>query len=1458
MQMRIDWDSFKAYIQDSRGVRFKFEDLCRQLFVNENIAGNKQFRYLHANPNNHGLETEPIYDETNKQWIGFQAKFFEDAVDYDQIKHSAEETIKYYTGEEGKVDLVFIFCNRPITSTAKGYVDTVNLLKSYNIKIQLITDNAILDLVRNKYHSLALYYFGNHNLEQDWFIAHTNYMFDELGVRYNRNFNVETEFLTELSLFVHDQKAVAYLNGKKSLLIDEIESLYNLRERDIQYLGTLKEATEALPDVTIETLYSAEEWAFIVKTSVNSFINAYIEEYNKQKEKRNEYQQFAYDASKTKDEQEAARKRYQSIDIQLMDLKRLLDLPEILAISDRESQLLHGDILFLKGRAGTGKSQLLATKTKSLLDENRLTLLLVAGIYFTSDPIQKQIMENLSQDYSFDDLIDILESIGEKNNYIIPVFIDAINETWNRRLWKVGLSPIVEKITSSPMVRLVVSYRTEYEEICLPDSIWNSGLKDNIAIIEHNGFEDNSTIAVKEFMDYYSIPFTPLEFFSQEMSNPLFLTLYCKTYDGEDVSLTELYERIIEQANKTIFRALESELRTKGYTEDDDLVGPLITQIADSMVTNDNRFIAKENLMQLNYWTEYGLTAAVFIKQLIKENILYDSVFEEKETYFFAYDQMNDYYCAKAIIQKCKTKDKIRTYLSDIVLEINDENIGNYWNVDLFVNACALYAERFGEECIDIIDRLKDEGEQWQVFSKYIDSFQWRESKYIPMEEFYNFLTKYPCTPDNLWPMLIGNSIKINHPLNADFLHSFLSRYALNRRDSLWTVYINKLTMNESDRIVQLIQMYDRGEKLETKSEKQVELLLTLFAWLLTSSNRWLRDYSSKAMIEILKEHFQLCQTILEKFKDINDPYVIQRLYGVVFGACCKNGSVSFQSLAEYVYETIFNQEKVYADILLRDYARLIIERFLVGNPDYKGTIQRDKIVPPYNSDPIPELEDQEYLKKEYDGAMRQLIHSMRFEGMGMYGDFGRYVFQSALHNFDVDDKKMFNYAVYYILTNLGFNDDYFRDHDTHYNYYDRGTTKKIERIGKKYQWITMYNMLARISDHCKMIDRWNYLKNEEIVFEGAWEPYVRDFDPTLNQSFMACKEAPIFKELKIHAQKSSIENKTSDVSTPDAKKTWLKKAGFFFENLKNTLILSDENEQQWICLTSYCDTGRKNLDVIKLCVWSFLYAYFVTPEQAEAISSCVEKGLSIISTNIASHHQTYTIFNREYPWSPSCKEFDKYAWVDIELKTGEVETVVETEPAFDYSSIEEIIRKYDYEINDEANDESALPDEHEKNNGDTDEGLTGVQYRKVIRQHEITKKNGSILHATTDLLWEEVYDATIESAISYSFPCAKFIEEMELTQLSSDGFLYDKDGKLAAFDTNLTQKMRRVVVRKDILDSFLEKTGMQLVWLVDAEKEIHADDHTIASWSDWEGMYIYKNGEISGDICWLHNNGER
>ena len=938
--MQINWDNFKIYNLDPKGICHKFEDLCRQLFAKENLSGNKQFRYLHADPNNPGIETEPVFDEVNQRWVGFQAKYFTQNPSYTDIKDSAENTVKNYAG---RVDHVFLFCNKPLKRSS--LTDTENLLQDANITMELVTDEAILDLVRNKYPSLGLYYFGDHSISQDWIETHTKYMFYELGERYNKDFNVGTHSEIELALFLHEQLAVDYLNKRKQTILDEIDSKYIYEREQSDYIKCLRGAIEKLPDINVETLSNAIDWVHQVETEVRPFLDDLQRVKNDLEANRAEAYEKGFKRDADAKERNIARRNNYDLDSKISMYDSLLGLPYLISVSDREKQLLQSSIMTLCGQAGTGKSHMLASMTSSILADNRAVLLLVAGIYFTDDLIQEQIMKNLNLDYNFERLIDILEVIGERNNHVVPIIIDALNETWNKKLWKTGLLPIIDKVKASPFVKLVISYRTEYESTVLPEMIIKEKQEGKIVTIIHRGFEDNSIEAIKDFMNQYNIPFAPLDYFGYEMSNPLFLSLYCKTYNGEDVSLPELYERVIMIANSNIHIALAPQLKTMGYSGDEDLVSPLINEIAEYLVNHNERSISKNDLKNLSYWADSGLTVATFVRQLIKEHILHDYQSDDDEMYYFAFDQMNDYYCAKAVCSKFESKSELKNYLSETVLGILDGKLKNPWNIDLFVNSCAIYAGKFSEECIDIIDKLIDEDDQYEAFSRYISSFQWRDLKSFSKEQFNKMLGQYPCALDNLWKMLIGNSVKVHHPLNADYLHEFLSSYELNRRDYIWTTYINDLTIVESDRIVQLIKMYDRGDKLEIRDSKQIELFLTLLSWLLTSSNRWLRDNASKAMIEMLKDDISLCQSILIKFETVNDPYVVQRLYGVVLGVCCKRNSGDLQELAEYVYKTVFLQDKVYPDILLRDYARLIVERFLYEVPDYSGMIEKPRIM---------------------------------------------------------------------------------------------------------------------------------------------------------------------------------------------------------------------------------------------------------------------------------------------------------------------------------------------------------------------------------------------------------------------------------------------------------------------------------------------------------------------------------
>lgn len=56
----------------------------------------------------------------------------------------------------------------------------------------------------------------------------------------------------------------------------------------------------------------------------------------------------------------------------------------------------------------------------------------------------------------------------------------------------------------------------------------------------------------------------------------------------------------------------------------------------------------------------------------------------------------------------------------------------------------------------------------------------------------------------------------------------------------------------------------------------------------------------------------------------------------------------------------------------------------------------------------------------------------------------------------------------------------------------------------------------------------------------------------------------------------------------------------------------------------------------------------------------------------------------------------------------------------------------------------------------------------------------------------------------------------------------------------------------KDLLDQFLKKRNLRLVWFVDAGKEIH---DSCFSHSSWSGLLTYDGEQINGDIFRIKDN---
>ena len=862
-------------------------------------------------------------------------------------------------------------------------------------------------------------------------------------------------------------------------------------------------------------------------------------------------------------------------------------------------------------------------------------------------------------------------------------------------------------------------------------------------------------MAIKQFLNHYNIPFTPLHMFNQSITNPLFLTLYCKTYQGDDIELPLLYDRLLSVANDNIHKAMRTALENLGYDSSIDLTTPVVMELAKFVILTGKRQFSKREICDVEVWKQYGIQAQAFIQYMVRENILHNYMYKDsEEMFYFSYDQMNDYFCAKQILNQHHLKTELSEYMAKKVLGIQNGELTTYENIDLFVYLCALYADKYHEECISIIDDINDEQDRDEVFNSYVESFKWRNTQNINLSTFWHLCEKYSVRFEMIWDMFITNSLKSQSCFNSNGLHTVLSRYPLNQRDYLWTRYINDIGCSSEHRLVQVIRMYSEGKGLTFTNRCQVELLLVLFSWILTSSNRWLRDTTSKAMVEVLKQNFDMAENLLRKFEEIDDPYIIQRMYGVVWGACVKKGYIDkqiFNSLTKYVYEKIFSAKIVYPDILLRDYAKLIVERYMYENPD-DNSFDVSLIMPPYSSEPIPQIVDQGYLENNYEKGLRYLISSMRFQNSGWYGDFGRYVYESALNHFDVDHSLIFNFSVFYIINHLGYSNELFGEYDGYlqeFNY-NRHNTNRVERIGKKYQWIAMYHVLARVADNCKKKDSFS-LTSESYKYQGPWDPDVRDFDPSLSEYFMSNKNLPLF----YNSIGSKIDPQKGDQRVPNSTQeelAWIKQYPTFFEIQKQEMIIKDLSETEWIVLSKYADTGRSSKD--KLKIWNCTYGYFVTKEQYDILRKYSDKKVDLLNDEISTIPGTYTIFCREYPWSRSCEGLNTSTHMPMKIKTGKKMTVMKTYHVIDYLSIEDPLVK-DFEIS-EANRQNDM-----KNSVYT----LKMDMKEVTGPTEIDMEEdiGVVISASVNLMWEKELDLSKKETLSWYAPCAELINSLKL-----------------------------------------------------------------------------------------------
>lgn len=1398
--LNITWSQFEAC---NPGTQVAFENMCRFLFNTFFFGGKGIF---HSDPNNPGIEIVPILREESGEWISFQAKYFTSLENaYSQIKHSAEKAIRYYAG---KLDVIYLYCNKDLTTSSKSYQEISNLLTAQNISLVPITNQTILDQVLGN-DTVSWHYFDYRHLTPKWFEERLQLSLDALGPRYNGDFNVNTGTENQLDIFLCNSNAAVQINEAKKEVIERTKnSQHNYTDCE-ESLRRIINAIASIDDVSRTTITNCLSWSETINKQCAedfSIIRGLIAE----KEK-------LYRDTEGTDNHKLQSK----LSKEIIDLKDLIDILDNIGLDPISCTLLQEKVLIVRGEAGVGKSQLLANAAEKLNKEGQYSLLMLGNSFLNADPVAIQIIQQLEVDFNFRALLHKLEILGAQSNCYVCLLIDAINESPYRDIWKTGIPSLIAQIKEFDHIKMVISVRSGYERLVFNESIIEGIEGNRISNIVHSGFREESVEATLAFLNYYGIPFLPSYFLQAEMTNPLFLTLFCKYYTGENFDMFTLFDQLINRADEEAQKAAE-------ITAFIPILQDLVEELAEIRLSQENWNITRSELFGLKFWDTYGLSLKKipFVSALVGSGFLNSIITSDTESYYLGYNLLEDFVCAKYIFKRYRDKSVLLSYIQKDLLKIEQGQINSYSNIDIFIVICSLFAERYHEECFTTIFKLvTDESDQNDISDRYIKSFLWRKASAINSSDFITYVNNHNVPRSSVLRVLIENSTKENHPLNALLLHSILENKSIAQRDYLWTTYINDLA-NREERLFQLVTYFDKGNLLDGLSQPNTELLLILFTWLLTSSNRILRDKASKASIELLKRNFSICKPLLQRFEKVNDPYVSQRLLGIVFGACVKRSESAmdtYRELAEYVYHSVFNQEIVYPDILLRDYARLILERWMYESPADCDFIDATKIRPPYKSPEIPHVERQEYFNKEsVHSGFNSVDFSMRInhsECPGMYGDFGRYTFQAALEKFEaIDVVNLYHYAMQYIRDTLGYSDQLFSDYDRFrvQRNYSRHENKKIERIGKKYQWIAFYNILARVSD-AHLLKDWSV---EPYPYEGTWEPYVRDFDPTLNIYFLKPDFLPA---IQYPQSEENIFLQTAPFPSETEIQEWTKQPTSFFKSLSSKLMLVDSDGAQWVSLNLY--DGSKNekfesngMEFSKGSqeIWLTAHGYFVEPETFEILQRQFASGG--LDSDFPRGLEVYQLFNREYSWSPGYQSIFQPSCFETEIQVGEKRRIKETVdmPTIVYTE-----------------------------EGDFEFKVTEQEIERLVPDDVIRIK---VTPAYSQLLWEEEYDASQEETTSFDIPCKEIIDHLDLEQKEYDGYYFNPDGELICFDAALSGICDGLLIRKNHLEQFLTATGMKLFWLCTGEKQFFRGELN-QIWKRWEGFIYYNQGQIYGRL---------
>jgi len=612
------------------------------------------------------------------------------------------------------------------------------------------------------------------------------------------------------------------------------------------------------------------------------------------------------------------------------------------------AMLAHNPRMLLVGEAGLGKTHLVCSAAEKRSAAGLPTILLLGQQFDESEP-WSQILQLLGLSCSRDEFLGALDAAGEAAGCRALIIIDALNEGVGMRFWKRHLASFLTQTHQYPHVGVALTVRDAY---ALPGSF-----PDDLLIrVEHHGFAGQADAASRHFFRHYGLAEPNVPVLSLEFENPLLLKLLCTAIKDSGqheipadlIGVTAIFGFVLDKINARLAELLD-------YLPGEDRVHRAVLRLAELMADGGSDYVslevAKRELDSIhpNVGYSQSLLCHLIAEHLIQRVPAPDSAGTDQEAVRFTYQRLSDHLIVQSLL--------VRTPRSRLRQVFGPKGIWGWgltpgWVATEIVGLIEALAIQLPEtHGLEIDQVLPGSIDQDVVRHAFISSLIWRRPRAFSAatrQRLKKLTSGAEGALNGLLEAVVSITARPDHPCNADWLDGWLRPLAMAERDAFWSKFLFG-KMREENSVQRLIE-WAWAERQESRFPDEVVRLASLtLAWFLTTSDRFVRDRATKALVALLKDRIPVLVWLLEHFADSDEPYVQERLYAVAYGcAMHTRQTADLHQLAQSVYNRIFRRGSPAPSVLLRDHARGVVE--VAVRRGVQLDYDPERIKPPFRS----------------------------------------------------------------------------------------------------------------------------------------------------------------------------------------------------------------------------------------------------------------------------------------------------------------------------------------------------------------------------------------------------------------------------------------------------------------------------------------------------------------------------